>query len=61
MSEIIAIEGGHKLNGTVEISGAKNATVALIPAIILADSPQNDLWCTRNQRCGRFSSFIRRT
>ena len=25
MSEIIAIEGGHKLNGTVEISGAKNA------------------------------------
>ena len=39
MSEIIAIEGGHKLNGTVEISGAKNATVALIPAIILADSP----------------------
>lgn len=39
MSEIIAIEGGHKLNGTVVISGAKNATVALIPAIILADSP----------------------
>lgn len=39
MREIIAIEGGHKLNGTVEISGAKNATVALIPAIILADSP----------------------
>ena len=39
MSGIIAIEGGHKLNGTVEISGAKNATVALIPAIILADSP----------------------
>ena len=39
MSEIIAIEGGHKLNGTVEISGAKNATVALIPATILADSP----------------------
>ena len=39
MSEVIAIEGGHKLNGTVEISGAKNATVALIPAIILSDSP----------------------
>ena len=46
MSEIIAIEGGHKLNGTVEISGAKNATVALIPAIILASC--NNLWCTRN-------------
>ena len=39
MREKIVIEGGHKLNGTVEISGAKNATVALIPAIILADSP----------------------
>ena len=39
MSEVIAIEGGNKLNGTVVISGAKNATVALIPAIVLADSP----------------------
>ena len=36
MSEVIAIEGGNKLNGTVVISGAKNATVALIPAIVLA-------------------------
>lgn len=39
MEEIISIEGGHKLNGTVVVSGAKNATVALIPAIVLADSP----------------------
>ncbi len=39
MKEIIAIEGGHKLNGTVVISGAKNATVALIPAVVLADGP----------------------
>ena len=39
MSEVIAIEGGHKLNGTVVVSGAKNATVALISAIVLADSP----------------------
>ena len=39
MSEVIAIEGGYKLNGTVRISGAKNATVALIPATILADGP----------------------
>lgn len=39
MTEVIAIEGGHKLNGTVVVSGAKNATVALIPAIVLADSP----------------------
>lgn len=36
MKEVIQIEGGHKLNGTVKISGAKNATVALIPAAILA-------------------------
>lgn len=39
MTEVIAIEGGHKLNGTVVVSGAKNATVALIPAIVLADGP----------------------
>lgn len=39
MAEFIAIEGGHKLNGTVVVSGAKNATVALIPAIVLADGP----------------------
>ena len=32
------IEGGHELNGTVVISGAKNSAVALIPATILADS-----------------------
>lgn len=39
MSKVIAIEGGYKLNGTVRISGAKNATVALIPAAVLADGP----------------------
>lgn len=39
MSEKIIIEGGHKLNGTVMMSGAKNATVALIPAIVLAEGP----------------------
>ncbi len=33
------IEGGHPLEGTVPISGAKNSAVALIPAAILADSP----------------------
>lgn len=36
MSKII-IEGKHKLSGKIEISGAKNSTVALIPAAILAD------------------------
>ena len=35
--KIIEIEGGNKLTGTIRISGAKNATVALIPAAILTD------------------------
>lgn len=39
MKEVIQIEGGYKLNGTVRISGSKNATVALIPAAILAHGP----------------------
>ncbi len=33
----IKIEGGHKLSGTISISGAKNSAVALIPAAILCD------------------------
>ncbi len=37
--EVIKIEGGHRLNGKVKISGSKNATVALIPAAILANGP----------------------
>lgn len=37
--EKLLIEGGHRLTGTVQISGAKNSAVALIPATILADSP----------------------
>lgn len=39
MEEVIKIEGKHKLNGTVRISGSKNATVALIPAAILSNGP----------------------
>ncbi len=39
MEQVIKIEGGHRLNGEVNISGSKNATVALIPAAILADGP----------------------
>ena len=31
------IHGGNPLNGTVTISGAKNAAVAIIPAVILSD------------------------
>lgn len=33
----IKIEGGHKLSGTIDISGSKNSVVALIPAAILCD------------------------
>lgn len=33
------INGGRRLTGEVEISGAKNAAVAILPAVILADSP----------------------
>lgn len=36
--EKLKIEGGHRLKGTVRVSGAKNSAVALIPAAILAES-----------------------
>lgn len=39
MEQVIKIEGGHQLEGEVTISGAKNATVALIPAAVLANEP----------------------
>ncbi|MFA7636708.1 MAG: UDP-N-acetylglucosamine 1-carboxyvinyltransferase [Monoglobales bacterium] len=35
--EAFRIKGGNKLQGTVHISGAKNAAVAIIPASILID------------------------
>ena len=36
MEEVIKIEGGKLLEGSIKVSGAKNATVALIPACVLA-------------------------
>lgn len=33
------VQGGNRLTGEVNISGAKNAAVAIIPAVLLADSP----------------------
>ena len=33
------INGGKALHGEVRISGAKNAAVAILPAVMLADSP----------------------
>lgn len=37
--EKYVINGGNVLNGEVTISGAKNAAVAIIPAVILCDEP----------------------
>lgn len=37
--EKFVINGGNKLFGEVSISGAKNAAVAIIPAVILCDEP----------------------
>lgn len=36
--QILKIQGNQKLSGTVRISGAKNSSVALIPAALLASS-----------------------
>ena len=33
------IEGGRRLVGEVTIGGAKNAAVAVIPAVVLSDGP----------------------
>lgn len=35
--EKIVVNGGNRLHGQVKISGAKNAAVAIIPAVILSD------------------------
>ena len=37
--EKFVIHGGKPLHGTVQISGAKNAAVALVAATILCDEP----------------------
>ncbi|MBE6808665.1 MAG: UDP-N-acetylglucosamine 1-carboxyvinyltransferase [Ruminococcaceae bacterium] len=37
--EKFVINGGKPLKGEVRISGAKNAAVAILPAVLLADSP----------------------
>lgn len=37
--EKFVINGGKPLHGSVHISGAKNAAVAILPAVLLADSP----------------------
>ncbi len=37
--EKFVIHGGRRLSGEIEVSGAKNAAVALIPAVLLCDEP----------------------
>ncbi len=37
--ERFIIEGGHVLNGTVKVSGNKNAALKLLPACLLSDEP----------------------
>lgn len=37
--EKLRIRGGHPLHGRIEVGGAKNSAVAMIPAALLADSP----------------------
>ena len=37
--EKFVISGGNPLKGTVRISGAKNAAVAILPAVLLTNSP----------------------
>ena len=36
--KVMKIEGGYPLSGTIKISGAKNSSVALLPASLLADT-----------------------
>ena len=39
MKELLRIRGGKPLSGHVSVSGSKNASVAIIPAALLASSP----------------------
>ena len=48
------ITGGKRLVGEIEISGAKNAAVAIIPAVLLSDEVCRIRKCSEYQRyyCG---------
>ena len=43
--EKLVIHGGNRLSGEIEISGAKNAAVAIIPAVPALLFPMN-IWST---------------
>jgi UDP-N-acetylglucosamine 1-carboxyvinyltransferase len=53
--DCIRIEGGHRLDGTISISGAKNAALALMPACLLSDRP---LTLTNVPRLADIASMI---
>ena len=60
MEEVIKIEGGQKLKGSVRISGSKNATVALIPASILATKGKVNIFGVPNiSDVGHLSQLLR--
>ena len=41
------IQGGKPLHGEVEISGAKNAAVAILPAALLVDGVPSTMWVSQ--------------
>jgi len=53
--DCIRIEGGRRLDGTIAISGAKNAALALMPACLLTDQP---LTLTNVPRLADIASMI---
>ncbi|MEI7668278.1 MAG: UDP-N-acetylglucosamine 1-carboxyvinyltransferase, partial [Erysipelotrichaceae bacterium] len=59
MEEVLKIEGKHLLKGTVRISGSKNATVALIPAAILATTPMTILGVPQISDVVNLSNLLR--
>ncbi len=52
----IRIVGGKPLNGTIPISGAKNATLPLMIASLLTD----DCWCWKTCRASPTSALLQR-
>lgn len=55
----IRIEGGQPLHGTIEISGAKNACLTLMPAVLLTDAPLTLTNAPRLADISTMSSLLR--
>ena len=52
------IEGGQPLEGTITISGAKNAAVAIIPATLLVQGCCRIEKCAGYIRCTYFAGYF---